>query len=183
MVFEVDNTTERLIHALQDSIESTIATLEDGQRELRALIDTVKSTCEDSATAEQADVILKRLSEQQKAAATAQQIMGIEAAMETSRRLTEQELDKLAGIEESLAGSSQAEADRLRSLQELSDRLGELAADLVGRLEPLASSAARAAKTAEENQAALAAITAYLSLPGYKRFFKGMEAPTHEITS
>lgn len=213
MVFEVDNTTELLIHELQKSIEETIAVLEDGQRGLRGLIETVKNTCEDSATADQADTISKQLSglrEEQRKAATAQQVRDLGAAVEAARGQARQELEEMAGVKKQISelGQSvqtgqrtmldaqketqnqlaqqilkrvdQSGADRLRSLQELSDQLRELSSGLTGRLDVLVSSSSSAARTAAGNQMMLAAITAYLRLPGYKRFFKGMEAVQYE---
>lgn len=213
MVFEVDNTTEQLIYELQKSIEDTIAVLENGQRDLRGLIETAKNICEDAATADQADAISKQLSglkEGQRKGATAQQIKDLGAVVETVRGQAQQELDEMAALREGVAELSQAvqtnqhtmlnaqkeaqdqlvrqiseqvdrsEAGRLHSLEELSHQLMALSSGLAERLDALVSSSSSAAKTAAGNQAMLAAITAYLSLPGYKRFFRGMEVIQYE---
>lgn len=213
MVFEVDNTTEQLIYELQKSIEDTIAVLENGQRDLRGLIEAAKNICEDAATADQADAISKQLSglkEEQRKAATAQQIKDLGAAMETVRGQTQQEMNEMAVLKEGVTELCQSiqtnqrtmlnaqkeaqdqlvrqlseqadrsEAGRLHSLEELSHQLMELSSSLAERLDTLVSSSSSAAKTAAENQVMLAAITAYLSLPGYKRFFRGMEVIQHE---
>ena len=303
MVFEVDNTTEKLIDALQKSIEDTIAVLENGQRDLQGLIEATKTICEDTATADQADAISKQLSglrEEQRKAATAQQIKDLGTAVDAVHGQAKQELAEMAGIKEEITGlcqstavfengqqylrkmieetkevcgdtatadqadaiskqlsglreeqrkaataqqikdlgtavdavhgqakqelaemvgikeeitglcqSTQAnhhtvlnaqkeirdqlvqqlseqinrsETDRLHSLQELSNQLMELSSGLAGRLDTLVSSSSSTVKTVARNQAMLAAITAYLSLPGYKRFFKGMEVIQHETT-
>ncbi|MBD5133063.1 MAG: hypothetical protein HDT38_01110 [Clostridiales bacterium] len=213
MVFEVDNTTEILIHKLQESIEDTISALEDGQRDLRRLIEGVKGACEDLATADQADEFTRQLSElrrEQQKAATAQQVKDLKTAVDAEHKQVQQGMGEMAGMKEQVTGlgqtiqtaqhtvmdtqrkiqeqfarqileqMEQSGADRLRSLQELSDQLMELASDLTGRLDGLISSSSSAANTAAKNQAMLTAITAYLSLPGYKRFFRGMGAIQYE---
>lgn len=215
MVFEVDNTTEQLIHELQKSIEDTIAALEKGQRDIRGMIETVRDTCEDSATADQADDIAKQLSglrTEQRKGATSQQVIALGTALEAVRGQAQQELNETAEVKEQIAELGQSVQsgqramvdaqekareqlaqqiseqinksveDKLRRLQELSNQLTELSSDLTGRLDTLVSSSSSAAKTAAGNQAMLAAITAYLSLPGYKRFFKGMEVVQYETS-
>lgn len=62
MIFEVDNTTEQLINRLQESIERTINALEDGQREIKDLIDEVKQSSTNLATAAQADLMTEDVS-------------------------------------------------------------------------------------------------------------------------
>lgn len=211
MVFEVDNTTERLIHKLQESIESTISALEDGQRDLQGLIEGVRDTCEDLATADQADEFINRLHElrrvqQEAAAAQQEQVKDLKTAVDVECRQVQRGIDEMAGMKEQLVGLGQTiqmaqqtvidtqgraqeqfagqiqermdqlGVDRLRKLQELSDQLTELATNLTGRLDDLISSSSSAADAAAKNQTMLATITAYLSLPGYKRFFRGMEA-------
>lgn len=213
MVFEVDNTTEKLIGALQKSIEDTIAGLEDGQRDLHRLIEAAKRICEDAATADQADAISKQLSElkgEQRKTASAQQIKDLGVAVDAVHGQARQGLEELAGLREGITGLGQSlltgqrtalnaqkeaqaqlagqiseqistsEAEKLHSLQALSDQFMELSSGLEGRLDALVSISSSAAKTAAGNQAMLAAITAYLSLPGYKRFFRGMEAVQYE---
>lgn len=213
MVFEVDNTTEKLIVTLQKSIEDTIAELEDGQRDLRRLIEAAKRICEDTATADQADAISKQLTElkgEQREAAVAQQVKDLGAVVDAVHGQAQQGLEEVAGLREGITELGQSiltdqrtalnaqkeaqaqfarqiseqldksEAEKLHNLQALSDQLMELSSGLEGRLDVLVSSSSSVAKTAAGNQAMLAAITAYLSLPGYKRFFRGMEVVQYE---
>ena len=62
MVFEVDNTTEQLINQLQESIQATIYALEDGQREIKDLIEDVKQSSASLATSAQADLMSEDVS-------------------------------------------------------------------------------------------------------------------------
>ena len=57
MVFEVDNTTEKLISELQSGIRSVIEDLERSQHEIKELLETLKLSCSDLATADQADAV------------------------------------------------------------------------------------------------------------------------------
>lgn len=67
--------------------------------------------------------------------------------------------------------------ERLRPLYELETKMDELSGQLLQRKEQLLQTAQNAVETVQRNQNFLKAIIAYLSLPGYKRFFKGMEVP------
>ena len=84
MIFEVDNTTEQLIKRLQESIEGTINALEDGQREIKDLIDEVKQSSTNLATAAQADLMTEDVSKVRAAIqklATTEQLTEIQSAL------------------------------------------------------------------------------------------------------
>lgn len=82
--------------------------------------------------------------------------------------ITKKELRKLATVEQ------------LEQIQALFEKLDFATVNLNNKLDKLASDAASALKVSESNKAVLAAITAYLCMPGYKRFFKGMEVVENE---
>ena len=69
---------------------------------------------------------------------------------------------------------------RVAELQSLSDKLELLASTMTGKMDELSSHATTTLKVVEANRASLSAITNYLSMPGYKRFFKGMEGLKNE---
>ena len=87
MVFEVDNTTEQLINQLQESIQATIYALEDGQREIKDLIEDVKQSSASLATSAQADLMSEDVSKVKVAIqklATAEQLGQLDANQENS---------------------------------------------------------------------------------------------------
>lgn len=81
-----------------------------------------------------------------------------------------------------LEGVDGAASDELKRLADLQARIDTLIASLDTKCAELSGKAERAYLTARYNGETLAAISAYLSLPGYKRFFKGMEEVKHEGT-
>lgn len=69
---------------------------------------------------------------------------------------------------------------RVAQLQEIADKLHALSDGLHANMDKLFSEAEATLVIAESNRATLSAIVHYLSLPGYKRLFKGMEVPKDE---
>lgn len=71
---------------------------------------------------------------------------------------------------------------RLEQLQSLADELNALSSSLGAQMDKLCSQAGTVLAVAEGNKTMLTAIMNYLSLPGYKRLFKGMEVPRDEAS-
>lgn len=172
MVFEVDNTTEQLIKRLQASIQDTIY---DGQREIKELIDEVKRSYSSLATADQADAVSEDVSKAKAAIqrlATAEQAEQIDAHQKKLLGLVEQDVQNTAEIKIALPDMTKYSMEQL---QALSDKLEALSSDLDTKLDKLFAETSVVLTTAEANKSMLVAIGNYLSLPGYKRLFKGME--------
>ena len=192
MIFEVDNTTEQLIKRLQESIEGTINALEDGQREIKDLIDEVKQSSTNLATAAQADLMTEDVSKVRAAIqklATTEQLTEIQSALPKMSDNIEQQihviLDAKNDSESQLKNllthmfSSESES-RIAQLQAIATNLDTLSRHIDTQMVKLSSEADDTMAIVKSNRAVLSSIADYLSLPGYKRFFKGMEVPTNE---
>ena len=192
MIFEVDNTTEQLINRLQESIQATIYVLEDGQREIKDLIDEVKQSSTNLATAAQADLMTEDVSKVRAAIqklATTEQLTEIQSALPKMSDNIEQQihviLDAKNDSESQLKNllthmfSSESES-RIAQLQAIATNLDTLSRHIDTQMVKLSSEADDTMAIVKSNRAVLSSIADYLSLPGYKRFFKGMEAPTNE---
>ena len=215
MVFEVDNTTEQLINQLQESIQATIYALEEGQREIKDLIDEVKQSSSNLATAAQADLVSEDVSKVRAAIsklATAEQMSQFDMNQVKIIGIVEQEslatediksaLPKMSNsIEhqaraileaqsnsanrlESLINEMSANAAeaRIAQLQAISANLDTLSKHLDVQLDKLSSESNTVLTVVESNRTVLSSIADYLSMPGYKRFFKGMEVLRSEAT-
>jgi len=215
MVFEVDNTTEQLICKLQESIQDTIDSLESGQREIKDLIDEVKTSCSGLAPANQVDLVSEDISKVRTAIqklATAEQVAQHETTQGKILGIIEQESQAVAEIQAELPKvsselvqhssailaaqnenanrleklvsdlSASDTRARLEQLQALADKLNMLSGSLDAQMGKLFSEAEAVLAVAESNKTMLAAVANYLSLPGYKRLFKGMEVPRDEDT-
>ena len=210
MVFEVDNTTEQLISKLQESIQDTIYNLEAGQREIKELIDEVKQSYSNLATADQTDSLsddltkakaaIQKLATAEQLDATQGKVLGvveqemqataeirdalprITADMEQrSRAFIEAQNDNTARLEKLITEMSAAFArDKAEQLQDFASKLEALSQSLGSQMDKLSSEADSVLAVAENNRVLLTCITSYLSLPGYKRLFKGMEVPSSE---
>lgn len=210
MVFEVDNTTEQLISKLQESIQDTIYNLEAGQREIKELIDEVKQSYSNLATADQADSMsddltkakaaIQKLATAEQMDATQGKILGlieqdmlataeirdalprITADMEQrSRAFIETQNANTARLEKLMTEMSAADArGKAEQLQSFASQLAALSQRLAFQMDKLSSEADSVLAVAESNRVLLTSITSYLSLPGYKRLFKGMEVPSSE---
>lgn len=210
MVFEVDNTTEQLISKLQESIQDTIYNLEAGQREIKELIDEVKQSYSNLATADQADSMsddltkakaaIQKLATAEQMDATQGKILGlieqdmlataeirdalprITADMEQrSRAFIETQNANTARLEKLMTEMSAADArGKAEQLQSFASQLEALSQRLAFQMDKLSSEADSVLAVAESNRVLLTSITSYLSLPGYKRLFKGMEVPSSE---
>ncbi len=192
MIFEVDNTTEQLINRLQESIQATIYVLEDGQREIKDLIDEVKQSSINLATAAQADLMTEDVSKVRAAIqklATTEQLTEIQSALPKMSDNIEQQihviLDAKNDSESQLKNllthmfSSESES-RIAQLQAIATNLDTLSRHIDTQMVKLSSEADDTMAIVKSNRAVLSSIADYLSLPGYKRFFKGMEVPTNE---
>ncbi len=192
MIFEVDNTTEQLINRLQESIQATIYVLEDGQREIKDLIDEVKQSSTNLATAAQADLMTEDVSKVRAAIqklATTEQLTEIQSALPKMSDNIEQQihviLDAKNDSESQLKNllthmfSSESES-RIAQLQAIATNLDTLSRHIDTQMVKLSSEADDTMAIVKSNRAVLSSIADYLSLPGYKRFFKGMEVPTNE---
>lgn len=210
MVFEVDNTTEQLISKLQESIQDTIYNLEAGQREIKELIDEVKQSYSNLATADQADSMsddltkakaaIQKLATAEQMDATQGKILGlieqdmlataeirdalprITADMEQrSRAFIETQNANTARLEKLMTEMFAADArGKAEQLQSFASQLEALSQRLASQMDKLSSEADSVLAVAESNRVLLTSITSYLSLPGYKRLFKGMEVPSSE---
>ena len=210
MVFEVDNTTEQLISKLQESIQDTIYNLEAGQREIKELIDEGKQSYSNLATADQTDSLsddltkakaaIQKLATAEQLDATQGKVLGIveqemqataeirdalpriTADMEQrSRAFIEAQNDNTARLEKLITEMSAAFArDKAEQLQDFASKLEALSQSLGSQMDKLSSEADSVLAVAENNRVLLTCITSYLSLPGYKRLFKGMEVPSSE---
>lgn len=192
MIFEVDNTTEQLINRLQESIERTINALEDGQREIKDLIDEVKQSSTNLATAAQADLMTEDVSKVRAAIqklATTEQLTEIQSALPKMSDDIEQQIHTIMDEQSASEGqleklltkmfSSESES-RIAQLQAIATNLDTLSRHIDTQMVKLSSEADDTMAIVKSNRAVLSSIADYLSLPGYKRFFKGMEVPTNE---
>ena len=192
MIFEVDNTTEQLINRLQESIERTINALEDGQREIKDLIDEVKQSSTNLATAAQADLMTEDVSKVRAAIqklATTEQLTEIQSALPKMSDDIEQQIHTIMDAQSDSEGqleklltkmfSSESES-RIAQLQAIATNLDTLSRHIDTQMVKLSSEADDTMAIVKSNRAVLSSIADYLSLPGYKRFFKGMEVPTNE---
>lgn len=215
MVFEVDNTTEKLISELQSGIRSVIEDLERSQHEIKELLETLKLSCSDLATADQADAVGEDIAKVKSTLlklATADQIKKYEDSFVTllngqtksSALMIEvrNEVQALSATNQKQAESvisSQSEiakhfenllneqrvADakgRMEGLQTVANQLQSISEQLASKMDMLSQETQNMLTTTQENKAVLIAIANYLSLPGYKRFFKGMEDVFGEST-
>lgn len=192
MIFEVDNTTELLINRLQESIERTINALEDGQREIKDLIDEVKLSCTNSATADQADSVIDDISKVRAAIqklATTEQLTEIQSALPKMSDNIEQQIhvildaknDSESQLKNLLTHMFSHESEsRIAQLQAIATTLDDLSKQIDAKVVKLFSEADDVLAIVKNNRIILSSIANYLSLPGYKRFFKGMEVPTNE---
>lgn len=192
MIFEVDNTTEQLINRLQESIQATICVLEDGQREIKDLIDEVKQSSTNLATAAQADLMTEDVSKVRAAVqklATTEQLTEIQSALPKMSDAIEQQIHAVMDAQSASEGqleklltkmfSSESES-RIAQLQAIATNLDTLSRHIDTQMVKLSSEADDTMAIVKSNRAVLSSIADYLSLPGYKRFFKGMEVPTNE---
>lgn len=192
MIFEVDNTTEQLINRLQESIQATIYVLEDGQREIKDLIDEVKQSSTNLATAAQADLMTEDVSKVRAAIqklATTEQLTEIQSALPKMSDNIEQQIHVAMDAQSASEGqleklltkmfSSESES-RIAQLQAIATNLDTLSRHIDTQMVKLSSEADDTMAIVKSNRAVLSSIADYLSLPGYKRFFKGMEVPTNE---
>lgn len=192
MIFEVDNTTEQLINRLQESIQATIYVLEDGQREIKDLIDEVKQSSTNLATAAQADLMTEDVSKVRAAIqklATTEQLTEIQSALPKMSDNIEQQIHAIMDTQSASEGqlenlltkmfSSESES-RIAQLQAIATNLDTLSRHIDTQMVKLSSEADDTMAIVKSNRAVLSSIADYLSLPGYKRFFKGMEVPTNE---
>lgn len=225
MVFEVDNTTERLIQELQAGIEDTIERLRTGQNDINTLIKDIKQAQQNFAQSGQIEELchlLEGLSIDVRGKASAAQLQDtasqIEALVNRGNASQEAGLELLSdtkGLAENIIGSQGKMSNLLEKVRDVQDNTQEIVTDikasqemmvqaitesinslLTRKLEPLSElenkinrlsellstqkdellhTAHSAVETAQRNQSSLKAIIAYLSLPGYKRFFRGME--------
>ena len=192
MIFEVDNTTEQLINRLQESIERTINALEDGQREIKDLIDEVKQSSTNLATAAQADLMTEDVSKVRAAIqklATTEQLTEIQSALPKMSDNIEQQIhvildaknDSESQLKNLLTHMFSHESEsRIAQLQAIATNLDTLSRHIDTQMVKLSSEADDTMAIVKSNRAVLSSIADYLSLPGYKRFFKGMEVPTNE---
>lgn len=186
MVFEVDNTTEKLINELQESIRTTIGTLQQGQAEIKQTLGRMACIVDEAASAEQADSIattldktnasIKQLATTELVSQSLHEIALLQSLVkennEASKAANEDRLMLQEGIQKlsvMIQALSEQELNHLnnvnRSLQSISDILQKALSEISTTAEAISN-----------NQGNLRAIATYLSLPGYKRFFKGMEA-------
>ena len=202
--------TEQLISKLQESIQDTIYNLEAGQREIKELIDEVKQSYSNLATADQTDSLsddltkakaaIQKLATAEQLDATQGKVLGIveqemqataeirdalpriTADMEQrSRAFIEAQNDNTARLEKLITEMSAAFArDKAEQLQDFASKLEALSQSLGSQMDKLSSEADSVLAVAENNRVLLTCITSYLSLPGYKRLFKGMEVPSSE---
>lgn len=213
MVFEVDNTTEQLIQQLQNSIQDTIGTLEDGQRQIKELIDEVKESSGSLATADQADSVsediskvrtaIQKLATADQSNAAQEKILGsvkqevqtaatdIKAVLPEMNHNIEQQTHKILESQRSnterLEGLIAEMSDKkvnaiIAQLQAVAKDLDTLSEQLGAQLDKLSTEAGTVLTVAENNRAVLSSIVDYLSMPGYKRFFKGMEVSKNETS-
>ena len=192
MIFEVDNTTEQLIKRLQESIEGTINALEDGQREIKDLIDEVKQSSTNLATAAQADLMTEDVSKVRAAIQkldTTEQLTEIQSALPKMSDNIEQQIhvildaknDSESQLKNLLTHMFSHESEsRIAQLQAIATNLDTLSRHIDTQMVKLSSEADDTMAIVKSNRAVLSSIADYLSLPGYKRFFKGMEVPTNE---
>lgn len=215
MVFEVDNTTEQLINQLQESIQSTIYALEEGQREIKELIDEVKESNNSLATATQADLVSEDISKVRAAIqklatgdqlklfdTTQEKILGIaeqevktvaeikstlpemsSSMEEYARTILDHHIDGTKRLESLIAGVSTSVAEaRNDQLQAITKNMDTVSKKIGSQMDKLLSETGSVLSVAEHNKTVLSSIATYLSMPGYKRFFKGMEVPNNETT-
>lgn len=96
-------------------------------------------------------------------------------AMQRAQELTAEELKAL--LVEYAAAEARARAEQLDAAL---TRFEQVSASLMEKMDRLSAEAGAAQMAAEANQSTLNAIAAYLSMPGIKRLFKGMEEIKYE---
>lgn len=211
MVFEVDNVTEQLIKDLQKSISDTISQLDGGQRKIEGLIEDIQIACNGLAAAEQVEGICEDIENFEKKAATQKQAEQILDRQEQNRMLVKQGLESIQATQDILkpldgciteklvalqnfqqeqAANAEQHLDRtlethtkecLLQLQSLAEKMEALRQELTDAANKTETQTAQIFSAIQQNGRITKAIAAYLQLPGYKRFFKGMEAVENEI--
>ena len=178
--------------------------------EIKELIDEVKQSYSNLATADQADSLsddltkakaaIQKLATAEQLDATQGKVLGIveqemqataeirdalpriTADMEQrSRAFIETQNANTARLEKLMTEMSAAFArGKAEQLQDFASKLEALSQSLGSQMDKLSSEADSVLAVAENNRVLLTCITSYLSLPGYKRLFKGMEVPSSE---
>ena len=226
MVFEVNNTTEKLIGDLQFGVEETIKSLKNDQQEIKSIIErldgslTALSESDLRQISDSTSAIRKYLKivisgehlndevskiNHDNAAANAALEKALTAGMNKG---FQNELDILSAADSKIGSLIDALDPRLDGLAKTAEtnraaltaiineglqneldiltvmdsKIGSLIDALNSQLDGLVKTALKAFETAEANRETLSSIAAYLSLPGYKRFFKGMEVVNNETT-
>ena len=215
MVFEVDNTTEKLIAELQSGIREVIGDIEKSQSEIKELLDGLKLVCNDLATADQADtlgdditkvktsvsklatgeqmgkheVTLSKILEEQRNISTAAGEVKtdltklIEKTEQRSIEILQAQIENAQRYEQLFRENRMADMqERTQQLQAIGETLKGITEHLTSKMDNLSIEAQTMTNIGKENNAVLKAIQKYLSLPGYKRFFKGMEVNSDEAT-
>ena len=146
-----------------------------------------KAAIQKLATAEQLDATQGKVlgiveQEMQATAEIRDALPRITADMEQrSRAFIEAQNDNTARLEKLITEMSAAFArDKAEQLQDFASKLEALSQSLGSQMDKLSSEADSVLAVAENNRVLLTCITSYLSLPGYKRLFKGMEVPSSE---
>lgn len=177
------------IHQLQKDLAKAQSEQVD---ELYGIVTKVSTDIGGKASAKQ----VKEAAEEAKALLTESEleIAGIkdtqDRMLEKQRVLQDAQAElgsKLQGLTEAQEATPQAVAalleDKLRAISALEKQFNTFSSLLSAQKDGLVRSAENALNAANRNQTSLNAIMAYLSLPGYKRFFKGMEVPADEISA
>ena len=181
MIFEVDNTTEQLIKRLQESIEGTINALEDGQREIKDLIDEVKQSSTNLATAAQADLMTEDVSKVRAAIqklATTEQLTEIQSALPKMSDNIEQQIhvildaknDSESQLKNLLTHMFSHESEsRIAQLQAIATNLDTLSRHIDTQMVKLSSEADDTMAIVKSNRAVLFLYGSCCRLPEFAR--------------
>lgn len=157
MIFEADNVTEQLIGELQKSIEDTIVVLKQGQHNMEDMLKQVQSEIEEVTKEEQVKLLEGEVKK---------------IGKKVGDLFTyDQGEDVLSNVEK-IASRVEYLSEMMKSYEGL---VKELEGNLLQGVEKIDQKANLIASVEVKNAKSLLAITEYLKLPGYKRFFKGME--------
>ncbi len=186
MIFEVDNTTEHLINDLEQSFESIIQTLHKGQEELKDEIEHIKRDLSLYATASQMEEVSELISKMREKTcdfSTKEQINGIHTVLNHLNGASDSFLkkldDELEISNKIIYKIEESKLDALNKLQstlfEYDQKIDSLEKIIYKKIGELDEQYINILSMSTCNDKMLKKISTYLSLPGYKRFFKGME--------
>ncbi|MCR5107988.1 MAG: hypothetical protein K6B28_07465 [Lachnospiraceae bacterium] len=164
MMFEVDDTTRLLLEQFQETIKSTISSIEEGQNVIRESIDEVKSSISEIPSTEDFEDVRSDVNDGNK---------------RVDRQLTET-AENLQELSDRMEKDSNKLLHLVEKLDLYDDYLNELKNDIMTAIGDMTKKLDMIKDTEKRNNIILENVADYMKLPGYKRFFKGMEMINEE---